>query len=63
MTQVLLRLMKDEREHMVQHLLKGEIQKDNIGSKNFALGKIELLDELLEEELFNDLIAGMEDLI
>ena len=60
MTGELLRLMRDEREIVIGTILRGEISKENVGSKNFSLGKLELLNDLLDDDLYGDLVAALE---
>lgn len=51
---------REQREVLIELLLTGHINKDNVGDKNFQLGKLEILNYILSEELFDDMQDEME---
>ena len=44
---------------MISVILNGQITDENMGDKNFRLGRLDVLNHLISEELFDDLIDSM----
>ena len=45
---------------IVERLLAGHVSPDNIGEKNVQLGRLEVINYMLSEDLFDDLKESME---
>lgn len=59
-TNYLLNQLYDERNAIVADFGLGMITEESIHKKNFQAGKLELLNQLLDEDFFKELIEDME---
>jgi len=59
-TQALRDAAREQKTILIELLLTNRIDQNNIGEKNFQLGKLEILNYILSEEVFDDLNEEME---
>lgn len=57
----LLRQFHQNRIDIVNDLVSTKITSDTMHDKNFKLGKLELLNEVLDDDFFNDLIESLQE--
>ena len=59
-TNYLLNQLSNERDAIVADFGLGMITEDSIHKKNFQAGKLELLNQMLDDDFFRELIEDME---
>ena len=60
-TKVLRIKLAEDRQAIIERLLAGQISQDNMGDKNFQLGRLDVINSLLAEDIFDDLKVEMEN--
>jgi len=60
-TEYLMRNFLARRKDILDDLAAGMITEESMHKKNFDLGKLEIINELLDEDLYEDLIGDMAD--
>jgi hypothetical protein len=57
----LLSQFEESRVDLISQIASGRITADNAAEKNFMLGKLELLNQVLDEEFYTDLIESLQE--